>query len=261
MISLFAVASLLSPFFVEVTPEIRTTYQSLGKLVEDRPMQIVNAWAGWDTGRFGRLGVRNWDVSSLTDRRSDVHRHLLYHTEYGLSWQYDWSLADEWTLKNDIARFWTLYRGFDDEASNKTYHWWQVDQSLENPYLVPYYRIRRIFRGSDYLYFKVGVRKRLPLMDSLYVTPGVFFEGGNGRNLKRVFGENVNGGGWGAGGVGSVTFRLEVGWIFNENWTVFAFVEQYEVVGGDARDSTAASSHNCAHNDWTYGGVGLRMKF
>ena len=40
-----------------------------------------------------------------------------------------------------------------------------------------------------------------------------------------------------------------------------AYVEQYEVVGGDVRRTNAASSSRCAHNDWTHGGLGLRVKF
>ena len=60
-------ASLLSPFFVEVTPEVRSSYVSIGKLMEDRPMQITNVRAGYDAGDFGRFGIRNWDVSSLTE--------------------------------------------------------------------------------------------------------------------------------------------------------------------------------------------------
>ena len=47
-----AAASLLSPFFLEVTPEVRSSYVSLGKLVEDRPMQITNVRAGYDAGDF-----------------------------------------------------------------------------------------------------------------------------------------------------------------------------------------------------------------
>ena len=41
-------ASLLSPVFVEVTPEVRSSYVSIGKLMEDRPMQITNVRAGYD---------------------------------------------------------------------------------------------------------------------------------------------------------------------------------------------------------------------
>ena len=55
-------ASVLSPFFFEVTPEVRSSYVSLGKLVEDRPMQITNIRAGYDAGEFGRFGVRLGEV-------------------------------------------------------------------------------------------------------------------------------------------------------------------------------------------------------
>ncbi len=259
MIGLLA-AGVLSPFFFEATPEVRSTYQSLGKIVEDRPMQITNIRFGYDAGAFGRFGVRNWDVSSLSDRRHDAHRHALYHTEFGPTWQYDLRFCDGWLLASDLTRSWTLYRGFDDKASNKTYHWWQLDQSLENPYLVPFYRLRRCFRGNDYLYFKAGVRRRFPLPCGLYVTPSVFAEGGSSRNNKRVLGGKPDGGRWGSG-VSSVSLRLEFGWRISEWLTAFAYVEQYEVVGGEARRANKESSYTCAHNDWTHGGVGLRLRF
>ena len=98
MIPLLA-AGVLSPFFFEATPEVRSTYQSLGKIVEDRPMQMTSLRGGFDAGDFGRFGVRNWDVSSLTGRRSDAHRHALYHSELGLTWQRDIEIADGWRLR------------------------------------------------------------------------------------------------------------------------------------------------------------------
>lgn len=259
MIELVA-ASLLSPFFLEATPEVRSTYQSLGKIVEDRPMQITNLRGGIDAGAFGRFGVRHWNVSSLTGRRSDAHRRAFYHTEYGLTWQYDWAFADDWRLKSDLTRSWTLFRGFRNHAENKTYHWYQIEQSLENPYLVPFYRLRRCFRGNDYLYFKAGLRRRVSFLEDFYLTPSVFAEGGNSRNLKRVLGAKRGGGDWGDG-VSSVSVRLELGWKVSDCLTVFAFVEQYEVVGGDARRTNGASSYRCAHNDWTHCGLGLKMCF
>lgn len=253
-------AGVLSPFFLDVSSEVRSTYVSLGKVVEDRPMQVTFVRGGIDAGEFGRFGVRNWDVSSLTDRRHDAHRHALYHTEFGPTWQYDLKFCDDWRLVSDLTRSWTMYRGFDDSASNKTYHWYQLDQSLENPYLVPFYRLRRCFRGNDYLYFKVGARRRFPIVDGLYVTPSVFAEGGSSRNNRRVLGERPGGGKWGSG-VSSVSFRLELGWKVCESMTAFTYVEQYEVVGGEARQANADSSYRCAHNDWTLGGLGLRVRF
>ena len=259
MIAILA-AGVLSPFFLEVTPEVRSTYQSLGKIVEDRPMQITNVRAGYDAGEFGRFGIRNWDVSSLTDRRQDAHRRALYHTEFGPTWQYDFDVADGWRLKSDITRSWTIYRGFESRASNHTYHWWQIDQSLENPCVVPFYRLRRCFHGNDYLYFKAGVRRRFPIVDGLYVMPSVFAEGGSSRNNRRILGERPGGGRWGSG-VSSVTFRLELGWTVSENVSAFVFAEQYEVVGQAARHAIESSSYRCAHKDWTLGGVGCRIRF
>ena len=255
-------ASLISPFFVEVTPEVRSSYVSIGKLMEDRPMQITNVRAGYDAGDFGRFGVRNWDVSSLSDRRSDVHRHALYHTEFGPTWQYNVELSEDWTLKSDIARSWTIYRGFKDgyAASNRTYSWWQMDQELANPYLVPFYRLRKCFHGNDYVYFKAGVRKRRVFLEDFHLTPSVFAEGGSSRNYRRVVGARPDGGRW-SDGVSSVTFRLELGWAVSENVTAFAFVEQYEAVGQRMRHANERSTYKCAHNDWTLGGIGCRIRF
>ena len=170
--SALRLASLLSPFFFELAPEVRSTYQSLGKIVEDRPMQVTSARVGIDAGEFGRFGIRNWDVSSLTDRRDDVHRHALYHTEFGPTWQFGFELAEEWKVTGDLTRSWTLYRG-----------------------------------------------------------------------------------------VSSVSFRLEAGWCFSATVSAFVFVEQYGIVGGDERRANSADAYRCAHDDWTHGGMGLRLRF
>lgn len=259
MIGLVA-AGVLSPFFFEATPEIRSTYVSLGKIVEDRPMQVTAAYAGVDAGVFGRFSVYNYDVSSLSDRRADVHRHALYHTEFGPVWQHSLEIADDWRITTDLKRAWTIYRGFDNPKSDATYHWWQIVQSLENPYVVPFYWLRRGIRTSDYLYCRVGVRRRFALPFDLYLTPSVFAEGGNSRNQRRVFGKRPGDGKW-SEGVASVSFRLEFGWRMSENVSAFLFAEQYEVVGDSHRSANADSTYRCAHNDWTHGGGGFRFRF
>jgi len=249
------------PVRISVTPEVRSTYVSLGKIVEDRPMQVTDVHLGYDTDLLGVFGVRNWDVSSLTDRRQDVHRRCLYHTEVGPYWHYDWKVADGWALKTGLTPSWTFYQGFEKSSANKSYQWYQIDQSLENPYVAPFWRVRRCVVGNDYWYCKFGIRRAFSFCRVLYVTPSVFLEGGNDRNFNRVIGRNVNGSGWSEWGVSSVSARLELGWKICKWATAFAYVEQYEIVGEDARDSNAASSYLCAHNDWTLGGVGVRLRF
>lgn len=260
MVTGLIAASLLTPFFLEVTPEVRSTYQSLGKIVEDRPMQVTSVKFGYDTERFGRFGIRNWDVSSLTDRRHDAHRHAIYHTEFGPTWDFDYSFTDDLKLKTSLTRSWTMYRGFNNSKSDRTYHWWQIDQSLENPYLVPFYRARKCFRGNDYFYFKVGLRRKFKIVTNLFFTPSVFAEGGSSRNFERVIGKRLDTKHW-DDGVSSVSVRLEFSWKYNEIMSLFAFIEQYEVVGSDARRTNGLSSYRCAHNDWTHGGIGVRLSF
>ena len=259
MIGIFATIA-LSSFFLEVTPEIRSSYQSLGKRLEDRPMQVTGVRAGYDTGTFGRFGIRNWDVSSLTDRRADAHRHVLYHTEFGPTWQYDWNICENLTLKNDLTYSWTLYRGFRHGNGDRTYNWVQTEQALENRYLTPFSRVRCCFHGSDYVYFRAGVRKRFSFLSDFYCTPSVYTDGGNGRIQKRNLGEKPDGGEW-KSGLSAVTGRLELGWRINGKMTAFGYIEQYGVAGGEARRTNGKNPYRCAHNDWTHGGFGIRMKF
>ena len=124
-------AGLLSPFFIEATPEIRSSYISLGRIVEDRPMQVTTVYAGYDAGSFGKFAFYNYDVSSLTDRRADVHRHALYYTVFGPSWRHVLDIADDWRITTDLKRCWTVCRGFDNKSSNATYHWWRIVRPLK----------------------------------------------------------------------------------------------------------------------------------
>ena len=259
MIALLAVG-VISPFFLDATAEVRSTYQSLGKMVEDRPMQVTNIRFGYDAGEFGRFGVRNWDVSSLTDRRREAHRHEFYHTEFGAVWQYDIDLAEGWTLKSELNLSWTLYRRFDSRESNRTYRWLQLTQSVENRYVVPFWTMRKCFHGNDYFYFRAGLRRRFDLPFGTYLMPSVYADGGSSRNQKRVFGAKGGGMEWNEG-ASSVSARLEFGWRVNDAVSAFVFIEQYEVVGGDERRKNRSSSYRCAHNDWTHGGVGVRIRF
>lgn len=261
MISLL-LAGVLSPFFLEVTPEVRTAYQSLGKIVEDRPMQITNVRLGFETGSFGRIGIRNWDVSSLTDRRSEVHRKVFYHTEFGPTWEYDWKFSEGWALKNDLTSSWTIYDGFYKSGGNKAFWFWQLDQSLKNPYIVPFWRIRRCVIGNDYLYCKLGLKKRFPLSSNLYLTPSAFLEGGSSRNNRRVFGKRPDGGGSPPTGLSTLSFRLEGGYAINESITAFAAVEEYIVISSVGRYCASnASEGSASHQELTIASVGLRFKF
>ena len=255
------IASVMTPLFVNSSAEVRTSYISLGSIVEDRPMAMVYLRPGIDANEFGRFGLHHWDVSSLTDRRSDAHRKPFYHTEYGPTWEHLWRFADGWGIRSSVIWAWTLYRGFHDPGSDGTYQWIHLNESLENAYLVPFASLRRCYVQADYFYFKLGLRRACALGRGFTLTPSAYAEGGNGKNYARCFGERSDGRPWGAGGVSSVTFRLELSYSVGCGISAFAFAEQYEVVGGAARATNAERTFVCAHNDLTVGGVGMRASF
>ena len=43
--------------------------------------------------------------------------------------------------------------------------------------------------------------------------------------------------------------------------SAFAFAEQYEVVGSEARRANDEGGNRFARNDWTLGGFGMRFRF
>ena len=88
--------------------------------------------------------------------------------------------------------------------------------------------------------------------------PSVFAEGGSSRNQRRVLGEKPRGD-W-DDGVSSVAFRLEGAWRLSDCADLFAYVEQYEVVGGEERRAIGKSRYRCAHGDWTHFGIGIRFR-
>ena len=222
-------------------------------------MQVTHVKAACDLDAFGKIGIYNWDVSSLTDRRQDAHRRALYHTEYGPYWDYDLALTSGWTLHSGVLTCWTVYDGFKTAGANKCYWWTQFEQSLANPYLTPYYRLRRCTAGSDYFYARLGVRRKFTLWRGLYFSTDVSLEGGNDRNQNRVFGKSADGSSVGSGFY-TLAPHFELGYAFGEHFTLYAWVEQYEVLGS-ARSVNADYSYRCAHNDWTLGGLGLRIRF
>ena len=245
-----------------VTPEVRTTYISLGKIVEDRPMQITSAKGNIDLDLLGRLGVSYWGVTSLSDRKEYVHRHFTYFNDIGPYLGRDFELAEGWTLKSELSRQWSLFRGFEPayHASERTLHWSQLDQELANPYLTPYWRLRKVFKPIDLLYFKAGVRHPFDLGHGFFFTPAVQVEGGDSTNNQRRLGRRPNGRNH-PEGIASLTFRLELGWKATQNLTAFAAVDRYDIVSRTGRESVEASRDPCAAKGITVGSVGLRICF
>ena len=164
-----AAGGVADPFYVHVNPSLRTAYHSRARIVEDRPMLMTLTRAGFDTknvGDFGKVGFWNWTVSSLTDRRATRHRHALNEMDYGVFWTYVWDfgrLDDTWRgwgLTTDVMKDWLTFEGYSHPArlakTNASISEWRLAQSLDNPYLTPFYLVRRGLHPHDWLYVQTG---------------------------------------------------------------------------------------------------------
>lgn len=250
-------ASLLSVTF---SPEIRTAYLSRGKIVEDRPIQAnglrLEAKLGEDQ-RFGRVGFWHFDYSSLTPRVNRAGERFMHEFDWGATYHYDFQIADEWQLSNEVMPCWILV-----PHSSPTMEWW-VNQSLKNPYLVPTWLMRRGTDGAKFAYFKVGVKKPISLQEAnwslirpLTLTPGIYSELGNSSLMTLRYGKVDNGESISTG-IQSFLAEIRADYKLTEHVSLYASLLQFDLINKKAR----RQSHKPNSRDLTILTMGIRMSF
>lgn len=247
----------LSLLSVSFDAGVRTAYLSRGKVVEDRPVEAnelrLAARLGEDAC-FGQVGVFHFDYSSLTDRCEPRNSWFMREFNWGAFYHYDLELAKDWTLANEVMPYWALLPHTDPSME-----WWFI-QSLKNPYVIPSWFMRRGTVTSDFAYFRLGLQKPLSCRDfgleRLTVTPGVYAELGNSALMTGRYGHREDGGSIPTG-IQSVIVELLANYRISENFGLFALLQQFDLVNGDARDL----SHKPNRRDLTIFTVGLSVRF
>lgn len=257
----------LSPFSALIQSDARTAYQSRGRIVENRPVSTVLGRAACEVGPLGRIGLWNWDVSSLGNSRRDVHQRPFNEVDLGVFWHYDWSIDEEgaWTLSNDLLKDWITLDGYRPEYRARkvdaTINEWRFEQSLANPYVTPYYLLRRGIHPNEWFYTQIGARRPIALPWNLVFTPIFYVETGNEYHFERRYGRRVDGGRHYHGGAQAVNLKLELSWKASGSLAVFANVHQFDIVSEDARDAVKAKTTGEARRDLTIFSIGLRARF
>jgi len=259
----------ISPFSVSSQSDARTAYHSRGKIVENGPVNTALARVACEAGPLGRLGFWNWDVSSLGGSRQNVHRRAFNEVDVGVFWHYDWTLDDDgaWRLSNDLLKDWITLPGYTPEyharKSDATISEWRFEQALVNPYVTPYYLLRKSVHPhqNEWFYARVGARHGFGLPYDLTFTPTAFAEMGNGRHFERRYGAPVDGSLHHHSGVQALNLILELSWKATRNLSVYANVQQFGLVDDDARECMKAKDTHEARRDLTIFSLGLRARF
>lgn len=257
--------ALLSALSFTYQPDVRTAYLSRGRISEDRPIQSNLLRLDVSLGEWGGVGLWHWHYNSLTDRMREKRDCQLTESDWGVFYNYGWEIAEDCTLKSEVMIRWFTflfyhepYKGESDHSMLEYY----LEQSLENPYLVPLLRIRRCVHENDYSYFRTGARRKFPIgwfdcLEGLTITPAVYVDFGDDNQRRMRYGSKRPDGSEWSSGIMSVVGEIGAAYPINRHFTAYASLQQFAVVDDDARENT----HYPYHRDYTIFTVGVKCRF
>ena len=245
---------------VSAYADIETAYWARGAIVDRKPYSAQFADLSFDLDPVGRIGGYAWSVSSLaTSGQSATRRNAYNEVDYGVYYGYGLELAEDWILDTTVAKKWVTLPGYRPHAN--TISEWNVSQALKNPYVTPYYLLRRAYNGQHWCYWEVGLTRSWKFLEDFTFTATVFGELGDSRHFAAQYGANPRGSGRYSDGLMALNLVLRLDYAISENFGLFAFVHQFDVVSSDARDALGASTSPESRKDLTIGGVGITLNF
>ena len=254
------VAAAASLFSVTFSPEVRTAYVSRGKVIDDRPIQVNSLRADMKLGaeaQFGRIGAWHWGYNALTPRVNCAEDQFAAEFDWGAYYHYDLELADGWSLGNEIMPDWIIMPSADPVFE------WRVSQSLKNPYVVPFWLMRRDQPSSRNCYFNVGLMKPISFrtasadwLKPLVITPMAMVEFGNSSLMTARYGRQESGGAVPTG-LQAIDFELRADYAVTENFGVYVSILQFDLLNPKAR----RQSHKPNCRDITVFAVGVKLSF
>ena len=245
---------------VSAFADIESAYWARGAIVDKRPFSAQYADLSVDLDPFGRIGGYAWSVSSLSKSGQSATRRNAYNeVDYGVYYGYGLELAEGWTLDTVVAKKWVTLPGYHPHAS--TISEWNVSQALKNPYVTPYYLLRRAYNGQKWCYWDVGLTRSWKFLDDFTFTATAFGEFGDSRHFAAQYGANPHGSGRYADGLMALNLMLRLDYAISENFGLFAFVHQFDVVSSDARAALDRDTSPQSRKDMTIFGVGVSVNF
>ena len=257
-----AVACLAEPlgFSGRLSSEFETAYLSTsGTLCDTRPTSLQNL--DWTVllGDYGKLYGYCAFLSMLHDKQHELHRPAFNEFEGGAFYGYDWKLSEDVTFFNGAGGVWNPlfgYRnGYDDTLWEFRYF-----QSLENPYLTPYWDTLTLIEPGQWTRLRFGVRRDFELTETLTLSAWVDGVWGDKRRFKARYGDEPNHPFLG-GAFCTTTVGLQLTWRFAENWLVYAKVRQLDTVNSQARRAEKRKTVYWARRDIAIGTIGVAYEF
>lgn len=241
--------------------DVESAYICRGYVWDKRPYSAQAIEGSIDMNPFGRFDAYVWTMSAMSSSgHSTPMRYAYNEIDYGMRYFYDLNLADDWTLANGVARQWVTNPGV-RHGGHSFIDWWAM-QTLKNPYIWPYWRMRYSRRPFQATYWCLGLKRPFQILDDLTLTVDAFGDLGDSRTLGKLFGPKPNAPkSTYRPGLFALNLVLRLDYRLTDHVGLFAFVGQYDIVRDDVRDALRASPLREATRDLTYGGVGFSVGF
>ena len=250
----------LGQFDGRLSAEFETAYLSTsGTLCDSRPTALQNLDWTYHLGDYGKFYGYGAFLSMLHDRQHELHRPAFNEFETGAFYGYDWKITEDVTFFNGAGGVWNPlfgYRnGYDDTLWEFRYF-----QSLENPYLTPYWDTLTLIEPGQWTRLRFGVRRDFDLTETLTLSAWVDGVWGCKRRFKARYGDEPTHR-FLDGAIYSSVAGLQLSWRFAENWCVYAKVRQFDTLDHQARRAEKRKASYYARRDITIGTIGVAYEF
>lgn len=227
-----------------------------GNISETRPVAIECVSGEVKIGDYGEIGGYVWTISKLHGKRDATQRRPFYEFEMGVWYRNLWEIAEEWSVDTMVCPLWDTCAGI--RTSKHVTQELMVNQSLENPYLTPYYGFLHSYAPDHWFRTRIGVRRSFRIFDNLTLTPAVETVYSDPRRYRLRYGERPD---VFIEGFSTLISVVTLKWKFTDNWNVHFIVKQYDLLGGDARKAIRARTEYYQRTDYAIFTVGVGCDF
>lgn len=233
---------------------------SSGTLSDTRPISMENLDWTYALGEYGKFWGYGCFLGTLHEKQHEYHRAAFNEFEGGLFYGYDWKLNDEFTFCNSAGGVWNPLFGY--RNGNRDTLWeYRYFQSLENPYLTPYWDILGLLSPTpSWMRIRMGVRRSFNITDSLVFTPSIDAVWGDYDRYFARYGEYPRRD-FLHGAFVSTTVCLKLEWFITKSWSVWTKVRQFDTVDPQARHQEKRKTVYWAKPDFTIFTLGLGYHF
>lgn len=249
---------------MKLKADLRNAYVSSGgSVVETEPVSAQSLSAWYDLHEYGRIGGYFWTISSLCGQKDDVRRRLFHEIETAPQYGYTYKFCSGLAIDTEIANIFNPTIGYDDFEAKDTDMIINVIQSLENPYVTPYYDFKGEYYPNNWIRCATGIRHAFLFFDGrLSVMPFWSVIWGDNNRYEMKFEQESE------SMMSFFGFTAMYSWVgircnykINDYWSTYLRLQQYDIIDPAGRKHESEKDVPWAVCDYPLVVIGAALSF